>query len=179
MRLLPEPWVCHTTTDAAVTRLAAWAQPRLRVFRRFSHPVPDQRSGRPQGLLHGRIDGVELVVLRHLLDDLPAAFVLEDDEVAQQLEETASLEDPFQHHLKLRHRTRSILAAGNRSPRFEPFLARPERPDARLHAVRDDERRVDGEQRRDLVLVGLKLLPGGPDSRVLVGRVLELDHRER
>ena len=35
------------------------------------------------------------------------------------------------------------------------------------------------EQRRDLRLVGLELLEGGPDRRVLVGRVLQLDHGER
>ena len=41
------------------------------------------------------------------------------------------------------------------------------------------QRRVGREQRRDLRLVGLELLEGRPDRRVLVGRVLELDHRQR
>ena len=38
---------------------------------------------------------------------------------------------------------------------------------------------VVGKERRDLRLVGLELLEGGPDRGVLVRRVLQLDHRQR
>ena len=43
----------------------------------------------------------------------------------------------------------------------------------------DHEHGVWREQHRDLSLVGLKLLERRPDGRFLVGRVLELQHRQR
>ena len=65
------------------------------------------------------------------------------------------------------------------APGLEPLAPGGERADARLHAVGDDQQRVGGEQRGDLGLVGLELLEGGPDRGVLVGRVLQLDDRQR
>jgi hypothetical protein len=46
---------------------------------------------------------VELVVARHRLDDA-AAIVLEDQEVAQEVEKAARREDALDHHLHLRRR---------------------------------------------------------------------------
>ncbi len=102
--------------------------------------------------------------------------ILEDDEVAQQIEEAAPLEHALQHHLQLRLLRGGVLAPGDGAPGLEPLLARAQRADARLHAVGDDQRRVGGEQGRNLGLVGLELLEGGRDRGVLVGRVLQLDH---
>ena len=47
---------------------------------------------------------MELVVARHLLNELAAALVLEDDEVADQVQEPALVEDASQQHLQLQHR---------------------------------------------------------------------------
>ena len=49
------------------------------------------------GAGHGFVDGVVLMIARHLLDDL-RAIDFEDDEVADQIEEAAALEDAFEQH---------------------------------------------------------------------------------
>ena len=54
---------------------------------------------RPQGLIQSNLDGVELVIPGHLLDQRAAAIVLEHDEVADHGETAARLKDAFQHHL--------------------------------------------------------------------------------
>jgi hypothetical protein len=41
---------------------------------------------------------VELVVARHLLGELPAAFVLEHDEVTEELKEPSRLENASDEH---------------------------------------------------------------------------------
>ena len=56
--------------------------------------------GGPEGLLDRGLDGVELVIPRHLLDELPASVVVEDDEVPEQCQEVAAVADPFQHCLE-------------------------------------------------------------------------------
>ena len=165
--------------DAPVARLAARPLPRLVAPRPFGDPARRCRPSGAQRLFHRHVDRMELVVAGHLLDELAAARVLEDDEVAQQVEEAPLLEHTLQHDLQLGHVRRRVLAPGDRAPGLEPLLARAERADARLHAVGGDQRRVGREQRRDLRLVGLKLLEGRPDRRVLVGGVLQLDHRQR
>ena len=134
---------------------------------------------RTQRLLDGDIDRMELVITGHLLDELAGPFVLEDEEVAQQREEAARLEDALDHHVEFRQMRRCISLARHCAPGLEPFLARADRADPRLHAVRGDQHRVGRKERTDLCLVGLELLERGPDRRVLVGRVLELDHCER
>ena len=53
-----------------------------------------------------------------------------------------------------------------------------ERTDAGLDPVGDDERLVHAEQCGQLGLVGLELVPGGPDGSVLVGWVFEFDDGE-
>src|SRR5665647_873517 len=50
---------------------------------------------------------------------------------------------------------------------------------ARLQPVRRDQQLVIREQTGDLLLVGLELVEGLLDRRLLVGRVLELDDSER
>ena len=72
-----------------------------------------------------------------------------------------------------------VLLATDRAPRLEPLAAGPQGTDPRLHAIRHDERRVVGEERRNLGLVGLELLERRPDRRVLGGCVLEFKDRER
>ncbi len=134
---------------------------------------------RAQGLGDGGLHGVELVVPGHLLDQGAAAIVLEHDEVADQREQPAPVEDTFEQHLELRQARVGQRLARNRAPRLEPLLPGRQRADARFQSVRHDERGVEREQRRDLRLVGLKLLEGRRDGGVLVGGVLQLDDGER
>ena len=123
--------------------------------------------------------GVELVVAGHLLHEHAAAVVLEDDEVAEQREQPLRRADALEEHAQLQRGHLGEALARDRAPRLEPLPPRRERAEARLRAVRDDEQLVHREQRGQLGLVGLELLPRRPDVGLLVGRVLELDHAER
>ena len=99
--------------------------------------------------------------------------------MADEVQEPPLLEHPFEQHLQLGRLRRRVATPVDRPPGLEPLLPRPERPDPRLHAVGGDHADVVGEQRRDLRLVGLELPVRRPDRRLLVRRVLELDHRQR
>ena len=89
------------------------------------------------------------------------------------------LEEPLSQHLELEHRRRGEVFALDGPPGHEPLFVGGQRADAGVEAVGDDERFVEGEERRDLLLVGLELVEGGPDGGVFVGRVLQLDDGER
>ena len=115
----------------------------------------------------------------HFLDECTAPVVLEDDEVADEREEARRHAGTLQHDLQLRQERIGQRLARDRAPRLEPLPPGGERADARLDPVGNDERRVHGEERRQLGLVGLELLPGAPDGRVLRRRVLELNQPER
>src|ERR1035437_10497141 len=106
-----------------------------------------------------------LVVARYLLGELTAALVLENDEIADEIEEPAPLEDALEDHLQLRHPHRRIAAPIDRAPGLEPLLARAQDADPRVGAVRDDKRAVVVEERRDLRPVRLELAEGRPDVR--------------
>ena len=134
---------------------------------------------RPQRFGDGGPHGVELMVPGHLLDQGAAAVVLEHDEVADQGQQPAPVEDAFDQHLELRQARVGQRLARNRAPRLEPFLPGIQRADACFQSIRYDKCGIEREQRRDLRLVGLKLLEGRPDGRVLVGGVLQLDDPER
>ena len=137
------------------------------------------QRGRAQRLPDGGLHGVKLVIPRHLLHQVPAAVILEHDEVAHQRQQPAPGEDAFEQHLKLRQARVGQPFARDRAPRLEPLAAGRQRPDARLQSVRHDERGVEDEQRRDLGLVGLKLLKGRPHRGVLVDGVLQLGDGQR
>ena len=122
---------------------------------------------------------MELVIPGDLLCERAAAEILEHNEMADEIEKPARLEHPGEHDLQFGEARRRILAPADRAPRLEPFLARAERADAGLHAVRGDQRRVIGEQRRDQALIIFELLDGVPHRRTLVGRVFQLDDAER
>ena len=138
-----------------------------------------RQRGRAQRLGDGGLHGVKLVIPRHLLHQVPAAVVLEHDEVADQRQQPAPGEDAFEQHLKVRQLRVGQRLARDGAPRLEPLAAGRQRPDARLQAVRHDERRIEDEQRRDLGLVGLKLLESRPHGGVLVDGVLQLDDGQR
>jgi hypothetical protein len=121
---------------------------------------------------------VELVVARHLFDERTIVALLEDNEVADQVEEAALLEHAAQNNLKLGE-AGCVVRARDGAPGLEPFLPGAERTDPRLNTVGGDEHDVRCEERRDLRLVGLKLAEGRPDVRVLVRGVLQFDDGER
>ena len=86
--------------DAPVAKLSAGFAARLV----SSSLLGDSDFGalqlrRPQGLIHRNLDGVELVIPGHFLDQSAAAVVVKDDEVADHGEEAARLKDALQHHL--------------------------------------------------------------------------------
>ncbi len=133
----------------------------------------------PQRLAHRHLHRVKLVVARHLLDEAPAAVVLEHEEVADEIEKSARREDPIDHHLHRGQVRVGQPVAGDRAPRLEPLPSGAERADPRLHAVGGDEHGVGRKEQRDLHLVGLELLECGPDGCVLGGGVLQLQHPQR
>ena len=119
---------------------------------------------RSQCLGNRRFDGVELMIRRHLLDQRPATAILEHDEVPNQRQEPVRFAYIRQHHLQLGETEIGQGLAGNRGPRFEPFPLASERTNTCCEFVRSDEYSVEGEQRRELRFVGLKLL-SGPSRR--------------
>ena len=118
------------------------------------------------------------MVAGHLFDEGATACVLEDHEVPDEVKQAARVEDAFKHDLQLREMGVGQALARDCTPGFEPLAAGGEGADARLHAVGDHQHGVEGEQRRQLRLVGLELLVGRPDGGVLVSGVLELDQRQ-
>ena len=163
--------------DPPVAAGAGRLPARLVAAGRFGHHL--LQGCRAQRLGDGGLHGVELVVPGHLLHEGAAAVVLEHDEVADQREQPAAVEDAFEQHLELREARVGQRLARNRAPRLEPLLPGRQRADARFQPIRYDEPGVEREQRRDLRLVGLKLVEGRRDGGVLVGRVLQLDVAER
>ena len=134
--------------------------------------------GRRDGVIHRLVDGVILVIGGDLLGD-GCAVGLEDDEIADQVEQALRREDALDQRLKLGLTGRIDDLAIDRAPRLEPLPAAGERAEPRLDAIRDDQQRVVGEQRRDVVQVGLQLVESAVDGGVLVGGVLEFEQRQR
>ena len=138
-----------------------------------------RRRARAQRLLDRGVDRVILVVAGHLLDQHAIARVLEDDEIADEIQEAPPVEDPLDHNLKLAQMLVGQPRAVDGPPGHEPFAVGGEGADARVEAVGDDQRLVEGEQRRDLLLVGLELIEGRPDGGLFVGGVLQFHDRQR
>ena len=162
--------------DAAVAGLAAGEAARLVASPDVAGLALELRCA--QRLGDGGLDGVELVVARHLFRERPAV-VLEHDEVAQQGEETSPVADARQHHLQLGCARVGQGLAGDRPPGLEPLAARRERSNPGIHAVGDDQDGIHGEQGRQFIPVGLQLPPCGPDRGVLVARILHFDQAQR
>ena len=93
-------------------------------------------------------------------------------------QKAAVLEHATDQHFQLQRSRRGHPFAVDRPPDLEPFLAGSERPDPGLEPVRHHQQLVVLEQRGDLSLVGLELRIGAPDRGVLVGGVLEFQHRQ-
>ena len=83
--------------DATVARVAAGLAAGLVAPGLIANP----HLGRAQSLVHCHLHRVELVIACHLLDQRPAAVVLEHHEVADQRKKSLRFADALQHHLKL------------------------------------------------------------------------------
>ena len=153
---MPLPCVCQTTPTRRSPSSA----------RRFD------------GLGDRLVDGVILVIGGDLLGD-GRAVDLEGDEGADQVEQALRREHALDQRFKLRLPGRIDRLAIDRAPGLEPLPAAGERAEPRLDAIRDDQQRVVGEERGDVVQVGLELVEGGVDGGVLVGGVLEFEQRQR
>jgi hypothetical protein len=92
------------------------------------------RRRRLQHLRNHRPHRVELVVRRNLLRQ--SSVILEDDKVAQVIEQMLFLEYAPHQRLQLAELPQRVfLDAVDRSPRHEPFLVCRERAHTRMHAV--------------------------------------------
>ena len=106
-RALRVPDDAHASIARFTARLAPSPVPS-----RCVRDVPLGESRCAQRFFHRSIDGVELVIAGHLLDELAAALVLEDNEITQKVEKTAPLKNAIEQHLELRNRRRRIDFAG-------------------------------------------------------------------
>ena len=129
----------------------------------------------PEGFLHGGLDGVELVVAGQLLYQLPAAVVVEDGEVLDEVEEPGGVAGPFEHYLQLRRLGSIGFFALHGPPGLEPLLAGAKWADARQNAIGDDLDLVHREHLGEFCLVGLELVPCLPDVGGFIGGVLQFD----
>ena len=136
-------------------------------------------AGGTDGFRHGDVDGVELVIARQFFDDGIAAVVFKNDEMPDEVEETALLKYAAQQHFKLRHGGGRDGFTVNRAPRHEAFLVRADGADTRLQPVGNNQHGVVVEERRNLLLVGLELRERLPDVGVFVRRIFQLNDAQR
>ena len=91
--------------DAAVAFLAAGHRAGVIMSAFLREPLslmPTLRRDRSaQGLFQCNVDRMELVIARDLFGQFAVAFVLEHDEMPDEIEKAPLLEDALQHHLKL------------------------------------------------------------------------------
>ena len=84
-----------------------------------------------------------LVIPGHLLDQNTTAYILEDDEVPDQIQKPALLEHALKNHLKLRQPSVCKFFTLDGAPGHEPLAVSRQGADSRLHAVRDHHRFVE------------------------------------
>ena len=166
-------------THPPIAWFATWLMPRFIMTPGLGGSMFCRMTGCPQGFLNRYIHRMELMVARHLLDELALSLVFEGNEMPHQIQESPFFKDSFQHHLQLGHCGGRVLNPCNGSPGLKPFLPGPKSPDASLDTVRNDERHIGSKDRGNLSLVGLKLPVGSPDGGLFVRRVFQLDHGER
>ena len=126
-------------SDAPVSGVSAGFPARLVTALFLNRPVCPLQLCSPQGFSDGSLDGMELVIATHLLDQRATAVVIEHDEVPDQHQESFRLADAFQQHLKIGRVRIGHGVTGYGAPGLEPLLAGGEGPDAGGKAVGDDE----------------------------------------
>ena len=103
---------------------------------------------------------VELVIAGHPLDDY-AATVVEDDEIADEIEEAPRFEYALDQHLELGQEDRCEFFSTDGAPRLETAASGVKRADQCTKPIRDCQHLVEGEQRRKRFPVRLELPPCG------------------
>ncbi len=114
-----------------------------------------------------------------LLLDQAFSVVLEDDEMANQVQKPLLVEHPLYENFELHGGRWGDLLAFDRLPGHEPLPFASQRPDSSVQAIRNDQHFIEGKKRRDLRLVGLELPECRPDVRVFIRRILEFHHGQR
>ncbi len=162
--------VPHQATAARARRHAAGIVGAGPVF----HLVAG-RGGRHQRGAHCLAHGMELVVGGDFLNDAPL-ILLEEHEIAQVVQQEMMGEEATHHLLQLEFQQGLVVFVVDGAPGQEALPRRGERAHPRMGAVGDHQCLVGHEQGLDLGLVGLQLVEGPPDVRLLIGRVLQLQH---
>ena len=129
--------------------------------------------------LHCCPDGVELVVGSNLLDDLPV--FLKQAKTTNELQQSPFVEDPPYQGLQITVSTQRIevILPFDGAPPLEPLLISTQGSQPCLDAIADHQQHIGREQVGDVLLVGLELVEPCPDVCLLIGRVLQFDHRQR
>jgi len=95
------------------------------------------------------------------------------------VEKQRRLEEAAHQRFQLEFQQRPVILVGNCPPGLHALLIRRQGTQPCGETVADHHRHVGVEQVADFFLVGLDLVEGIPDVGLLVGRVLQLDHRQR
>ncbi len=98
----------------------------------------------------------------------------------QVVQQEPAFKDAMDQRLQLAHLAQRVGGhAVDGAPGHEALAVGGQRAQAGRDAVGDDQQRVVSEQVRDVLLVVLQLVVGGPDVGVLVAGVLELQQHQR
>ena len=121
---------------------------------------------------------MELMIAR---DDLREARtgLAEHCKILQQIKQAAAIKNAFDQNTEFRLAFRGNNFAVRGAPGHEALLIGGQRAYARCDAVRGDKDCVRPEERRDLRLVGLKLVVRARKRGVLAARRFQLDHAQR
>ena len=121
-----------------ITRLAARLLGGLVAAGQFTNSFSFSHSRSAQRFLDRDVYGVELMVPGHFFSNSPTAEVLEDDEVADEIEKAALIEDALDDNLEFRKVGVGESFAADRAPGLKPFPTRRKRADLRLNSVGDE-----------------------------------------
>ncbi|WPL16087.1 hypothetical protein Thiowin_01024 [Thiorhodovibrio winogradskyi] len=167
--------------DAAVATAVAFHAGQAIGFRVFAKIRAGIRIGqrqRAQGGSDRAQHGMELMVAREDLDR-PGIGAPEDGEVAQQGEQTRTLQRALDQHRLLRRAIRGDGLTVGGAPTHEALGIGGQGADARHLAVGEDQRGIGAKQAGDLGLVGLELLVGTVDAGLLAAGAFQLEHHQR
>ncbi len=137
------------------------------------------RGAGAESFLDSDADGVELVIAGHFLEQHAAGVFLEDNEVVDKIEKTPFFKHTAKQDIQLWHRGRRNGLALDGAPWHETLFVGGDGADAGFQAVGDYQKGIVGEDRGDLLLVGLELVESIPDGGVFVGRVFQLEDGQR
>ena len=111
----------------------------------FGHSILVDFFGGYNGGQHSLAHGMKLVIARQFLNQLPVV-VLEQDKIAQVIEQTFPLEEAPDEYLQLPFQQGFVVFIGDGTPGSKPLLVGGERADAGCKAVANDQGFVVGEQ---------------------------------